>query len=39
MEPVKLNVKQRKVSNQGILCAYSICICIFSQRTDILQLA
>jgi len=39
MGPVKLNVKQGKVSNQGILCTYWICMCIFSQSTDILQLA
>lgn len=39
MGSVKLNVKQGKVSNQGVLCPYSICMCIFSQSTDIPQLA
>jgi hypothetical protein len=39
MGSVKVNIKQGKVSNQGILCPYSICICIFSQSMDISQLA
>jgi hypothetical protein len=39
MWSVKLNVKQGKVSNRGILCPYSFCMCIFSQSADIPQLA